>query len=234
MYYLGIVLAIICIIIGIYKVKYPFWSKQPVFHYHNLKYWMFPPGIIQHDKPEKNKFYNEKIEFSDYFSLDYSKKLKFIYFIRKNYMPHKHECYNPPKKGILNYFKNHNDKSYISLKMENNKILGCMSTRPLNCFIKDKKIDLHYVDFLCVDSKHRKKGIAPEVIYSHYLNHRNKHKSVVFLFKREGARTLIVPLTTYYNYMFDITYWDKKVRFDEPTLNSILITKNNMYLLYNP
>ena len=115
--------------------------------------------------------------------------------------------------------------------MENNKILGCMSTRPLNCFIKDKKLDLHYVDFLCVDKKHRKKGIAPEVIYSHYLNHRNKHKSVVFLFKREGARTLIVPLTTYYNYMFDITYWDKKVRFDEPTINSILITKNNMYLL---
>ena len=31
---------------------------------------------------------------------------------------------------------------------------------------------------------------------------------------------------TYYNYMFDITYWDKKVEFDEPTLNSILITKN--------
>ena len=231
MYYLGIVLAIICVIIGIYKVKYPFWSKQPVFHYHNLKYWMFPPGIIQHDKPEKNKFYNEKIEFSDYFSLSHSKKLKFVYFIRKNFMPHKHECYNPPKNGVLNYFKNHNDKSYISLKMENNKILGCMSTRPLVCFIKNNKMDLHYVDFLCVDSKHRKKGIAPEVIYSHYLNHRNKHKSVVFLFKREGAKTLIVPLTTYYNYMFDITYWDRKVRFDEPTLNSILITKNNMYLL---
>ena len=115
--------------------------------------------------------------------------------------------------------------------MKNNKILGCMSTRPLVCFIKNNKMDLHYVDFLCVDSKHRKKGIAPEVIYSHYLNHRNKHKSVVFLFKREGAKTLIVPLTTYYNYMFDITYWDRKVRFDEPTLNSILITKNNMYLL---
>ena len=31
--------------------------------------------------------------------------------------------------------------------------------------------------------------------------------------------------------MFDITYWDKKVQFDEPILNSILITKNNMYLL---
>ena len=31
--------------------------------------------------------------------------------------------------------------------------------------------------------------------------------------------------------MFDITYWDKKVRFDEPQLKSILITKNNMYLL---
>ena len=40
--------------------------------------------------------------------------------------------------------------------MENNKILGCMSIRPLTCF-KNNKMDLHYVDFLCVDSKHRKK-----------------------------------------------------------------------------
>ena len=31
--------------------------------------------------------------------------------------------------------------------MENNKILGCMSTRPLTCFIKNNKMDLHYSRF---------------------------------------------------------------------------------------
>ena len=41
------------LLIAIYKLKFPFWSRQPVFHFHNLKYWLFPPGIIQHGKPEK-------------------------------------------------------------------------------------------------------------------------------------------------------------------------------------
>ena len=72
--------------------------------------------------------------------------------------------------------------------MENNKILGCMSTRPLSCFIKNNKMDFITWIFCVWIVIIGKKGIAPEVIYSHYLNHRNKHKSVVFLFKREGAK----------------------------------------------
>ena len=40
---------------------------------------------------------------------------------------------------------------------------------------------LYYVDYLCVHSRHRKKGIAPKTIYSHYVNHRYKHNNVIFL-----------------------------------------------------
>ena len=55
---IGIIVIIIVIILG-YRLKYQFWSRQPVFHYHNLKYWLFPPGIIQHKRPEKNKLNNK-------------------------------------------------------------------------------------------------------------------------------------------------------------------------------
>ncbi len=58
----------------IYKLKYPFWSRQPVFHYHNLKYWLFPPGIIQHNNPIKNKFYNSEIYFAQYENITAQKK----------------------------------------------------------------------------------------------------------------------------------------------------------------
>ena len=61
-----IIVAVVVIFVIIYKLKFPFWSKQPVFHYHNLKYWVFPPGIINHDKPKKNKFYDNKIYFNTY------------------------------------------------------------------------------------------------------------------------------------------------------------------------
>jgi hypothetical protein len=108
-----------------------------------------------------------------------------------------------------------------------------MSTRPLDCYIDDKKLSLGYVDFLCVHKKYRKKGIAPKVIYSHYVNSRYKDKNTVFLFKREGAATLIVPLTVYKNYLFDIFYWDKLVKFDQPNIRTILINKQNFhYFVY--
>ena len=61
------VIVIIVLLIMVYKIKYKFWSRQPVFHYHNLWYWLFPPGIIQHSKPSKDKFYDRKLYFNDYF-----------------------------------------------------------------------------------------------------------------------------------------------------------------------
>ena len=45
------------------KIRYRFWSTQPVFHIHNLYYWLFPPGIIQHSLPPITKFYDPFIEF---------------------------------------------------------------------------------------------------------------------------------------------------------------------------
>ena len=194
-----------------------------------------PPGIIQHHKPEKDKYYNKDIYFDTYFSTPTKKKILFSHFINAHYLPHKNEKYSPPKNGVLNYFKAHNNKSYLSMMYDKNtfKLIGTMSTRPLDCFIKDKKLSLYYVDFLCVHQKHRKKGIAPQIIYSHYVNSRNKNKNTVFLFKREGAATLIVPLTAYKNYLFDIFYWDKLVKFDQPNIKTILINKQNFhYFIY--
>lgn len=228
-----LVITIILLIIVIYKLKYPFWSKQPVFHYHNIKYWLIPPGIIQHSQPEKNKYYDSKIYFDTYENILTQKKALFANFIKKHYLPHKAERYYPPKMGVLNFFKHHNKKAYLSMiydKNNVNKLIGTMSSRPLTCFIGNNKLSLQYVDFLCVHKKYRKMGVAPKIIYSHYVNARNNIDNSVFLFKREGDSTLIVPLTTYKNYFFDTYYWDKFVTFDQPNINTILITNQTFNL----
>ena len=51
------------IIIGYitYKVKYGYWTKQPVFHYHNIFYWYNPPGVIEKGDVQISKYYNSKI-----------------------------------------------------------------------------------------------------------------------------------------------------------------------------
>ena len=70
-----------------FKFKYRFWSRQPVFHYHNIRYWLFPPGIIQHGQPERNKFYNSKIFFDYYRRISTEKKALFATFIQKHFLP---------------------------------------------------------------------------------------------------------------------------------------------------
>jgi len=236
MYILLGIVSIILLIVVIYKIKVPFWSKQPVFHFHNIKYWLIPPGIIQHKKPEKNKFYDSKIFWNTYGNTPTELKAQFAYFIKRHYLPYKQEKYNPSKMDVLNFFKYHNRKSHLSIMYDKNnskKIIGTMSTRPLDCYIKNKKLAIGYVDFLCVHQKYRKKGIAPKIIYSHYVNCRNKNSEHVFLFKREGDVTLIVPLTAYNNYLFNIFYWDKLVKFDEGNIRTILIGKNTFkYFIY--
>ena len=107
MYLVLTIISIIVLLIAIYKLKFPFWSRQPVFHFHNLKYWFFPPGIIQHGKPEKDKFYDKNIYFDTYSNTPTKKKVLFAQFIKGHFLPHKTEKWSPPTKGVLNYFKGH-------------------------------------------------------------------------------------------------------------------------------
>ena len=52
---------LIIFIIYIYiRMKYGFWVVQPVFHVYDFMYMLKPPGIINHNLPEKNKYTNFK------------------------------------------------------------------------------------------------------------------------------------------------------------------------------
>ena len=227
-----ILILILLILYFYYKLKYPFWSRQPVFHMHNLWYWYDPPGIIQKEKPEMNKFYKVDIEFDSFNNISSEKKRLFVEFIKNNYLPEKIEQYNPSEKSIMNYFTGHNDKAFLSLHYKNRfskfkNIISCMTTRPLECYINNDKFTLYYVDYLCVHKKERKKGIAPITIYSHYANHRFQHDNTVFCFKRERDTTLIVPLMVYKTYFFDISRWDKDVTFDQSYIMTYKLSNQN-------
>ena len=66
LYAIMIIILILITLYLYYKFKHPFWSRQPVFHIHNLLYWYDPPGIIQQGKPERNKYYKADIEFDSF------------------------------------------------------------------------------------------------------------------------------------------------------------------------
>ena len=69
-----------------------------------------------------------------------------------------------------------------------------MTSRPITCTINNNSINVGYVDFLCVHKKHRKKGIAQKIIYTHAVQASQNMENPIFLFKREGKLNFIVPL----------------------------------------
>ena len=119
MWILYILLAIIIIFLSamiFIKVKYGFWASQPVFHVYNFNYMMWPPGIINHDLPErKNKYNNFKnIETIVFDELSEIKTNKLVQFIRQHYLQNKENVFAPEKQNVVPYFHSHNVKSFYT------------------------------------------------------------------------------------------------------------------------
>ena len=251
--YIFFFVAIIILIIYSYiRIKYGFWVLQPVFHIYDFGYMIFPPGIIRHQLPEKNKYTNFKnIETIVYSELSDIKINKLVNFIRHNYLRNKDNIFTPKAENIIPYFKGHNTKSFVSFYNEDNllvdtknkthitevKIVGIMTSRPIHVFINngdnDAKFDAYYVDYLCVDKLLRKKGIAPQIIQTHHYNQSHINKEIrVSLFKREDDLTGIIPLCVYSTVGFNVHKWRKPVPL---TSNYKLVEANeqNIHLLFD-
>lgn len=117
--------------------------------------------------------------------------------------------------------------------VEDDKLIGLITSRPIHISIDKENIqmDAYYVDYLCVDKTHRKKGIAPQLIQTHYYNHRYHNKNIsVCLFKREEELTGIVPLCVYSTYGFSVYTWTKPT-IVIPPYTIIEINPKNIHLL---
>ena len=250
LYYICLLVIIILIIIyGYIKVRFRFWSIQPVFHFYDFYWYIFPCGIISQELPEKNKYCNfkninvRKIEDVKDFQMS-----RIIRFIQNNYLQNKENKYLPNKENFIPYFTSHNSSCFISIyskqelkegkndeRIMNNKIISIMTTRPLHVFInngdKNALFDVYYVDYLCVDKNHRKKGIAPEIIQTHEYTQRLLNKNIkISLFKREDELTGIVPLCVYKTYGFEMRDW-KNPPILPIEISLIEIGKENLYHL---
>lgn len=249
------IIIIIFIIIAYIRIKFGFWAIQPVFHVYDIRYMIWPPGIINHELPTINKYTNLKdIKMYNFNSLSDVKINKMTNFIKINYLQNKENVFIPESNNIIPYFKGHyypalitfynNDILLQDLKkgttINDEKIIGLMTTRPIyvtinlnNDYNTETKFEAYYVDYLCVDKTKRKQGIAPQIIQTHhyYQSHMVKNISVS-LFKREEELTGIVPLCFYYTYGFPVKKWYKP-----PELHAVYklieINQQNIHKLYD-
>jgi GNAT superfamily N-acetyltransferase len=232
-YYGYIALGTLFFILAVYiyiRLSYGFWYYQPVFHVYDFYYYLFPCGIINQELPQKNRYTNITNVKTTYFNkVKSSTKLTdFINFIQVHFLRNGNNIFLPQKQNVVPYFHGHNNPSFFTFYYDkqliqdtktnelipHNKIVGVITARPLHIMIlnggKNATFYAYYVDYLCIDKANRKKGIAQQIIQTHYYNQRHMHKKIhVDLFKREGDLTGIVPLCVYTTYGFFKGNWIK-------------------------
>jgi len=120
-YYYLIFFFIIIIIFRLYvKITYKFWAYQPVFHYYNLLYWIYPIGIINKELPESNKFCNFiNITTKNLFDYTDTEIEEIINLLKIHYNRNSDANYLPNKNNFINHFIGHTSKSYISVYNNN-------------------------------------------------------------------------------------------------------------------
>lgn len=211
------------------KIKYPFWSIQPVMHVYDIYAWFFKRGIIRPELPLQNKYCDfKRVETRSFDKVTDLLVTDFVHLVQTHFLRNKGNAFSPRKNNIVPYFIGHGAPSYWSFYWEkellllnptlsteiidHNKLLGVMSGRPLHVTIyrfgERAGFDVYYIDYLCVDKGHRARGIAPTLIQTHEYNQSVLNTSIqVSLFKREGVLTGIVPLCVYDTYIFSMTGW---------------------------
>ena len=257
-FYIFLTIIVIYLICNAYiRINMHFWHTQPVFHIYNLRYWINPPGIINSEPPESNKFVNlinNKLvtinSDSSTINTNSIELIKICNFIKDYYLIHADATYNPSEEDILAYLHCSNEPSFFNiyqepkimfenglpLKCSQQEIIGITSSRVLNVrlFCNEKKIisfPSYYVDNLCIKPEYRKKDIPPQMIQTFYYNVSRTNKKVnTYLFKREGQLNAIVPLVYYETYSFDITYLHSDYLLN-PSMNLIEIGVQQLNIL---
>jgi len=151
---------------------------------------------------------------------------KFLNLVRGHFLRNDENEFLPHQCNIMPYFKGHNSPCFFSFywekvllqdslssSVEDRKLIGCITSRPLHVKInngnKDAFFDAHYMDYLCVDKHSRKKGIAAQIIQTHEYNQCHVANQIqIGLFKREDSLIGIVPLTVYPTYGFSMRKWN--------------------------
>jgi GNAT superfamily N-acetyltransferase len=247
-----ILIVLLILIYGYLRAKFGFWALQPVFHIYDIGYFFYKPGIVQHELPEKNKYTNFKnIETLMHTKLSNYQWKKLVDFIQLHYLKNRENVFLPKKENILPYFYGHNGPCFITfynqehmlydtkkeMPITDNKIISIITSRPVHVIIHGQGVDdypsfdAYYVDYLCVDEKYRKKGIAPQMIQTHNYNQRHLNKKIsVCLFKREEELTGIIPLCVYKTYGFQVTTWTKPMELS-PFYKWVEINETNFHFL---
>ena len=204
------------------RIRYPFWSTQPVFHtYDYLRYLTRTPFQIHtqlYSKSYKNDANVKTIKFLDMDDKDVDKIVNLLQshyvesdqilsFINKQtltdtfsgqFYPSYISFYNKDKLNVV-----YDETGAVTIQNTPN-IVGCMTGRSIHMFILDKSDIIHekpgyYWDYICVHRDYTHENLGRKMIQSHDMHQRSNTKDIgMSLFKKEiNLCEGVVPLVKY-------------------------------------
>ena len=210
-----VILSIIVILVIYIKLRYPFWSSQPVYHTYDFFRWIYlmiawkhiDPYIIQ-SKVIKTRFVSlDKVITIPYTDLSSVQESEFVDLL---------QCHSFSSESIMNILDKTTIQSLLigmsyvsffqedrlSIDLSNNAIvvakkdtIGCMSSRPIQCIVSGIKTPGYFWDHICVnrsrekDGKIPRKNIAYKMIQTHEYRQRLMQPNVAAsVFKKEGFK----------------------------------------------
>ena len=189
------------------KVKYPFWSLQPIFHKYDFwRYFKHKHVIIVEKNRLLNRFYNDSIKTMKYQELANDSTNEYIDFIHCNYIESDRVLMTADKNYFDSYFTGLTKSSFISTLKEKD-VIASIASRPLHLFHNDIQHEIYYIDMVCIKRNEKKcESIFLELFHTHLFNQmRIECKSKSFIFKKEiELIEELVPLIKFTSYLFHI------------------------------
>ena len=249
----SIVVSLIIVVFHLYnKLKYRFWSIQPIKHSYNIFHNLGNNSyVIQKELPKINRYTNIvdiKTKSLDKYTDNERKEI--ISFIKKYYLQTDNFHYSPQQDNIFPYLDFSNHKGFISIYyrptyiIENNAVkndneyIGIITARVLYInFNNIKMVPAYYTEHLSIKPEYRdkNKGIngdfIPKLLQTHiyHIRHAN-HKISVGLLKFYNKPHIIKPLTTVYISGFQIKTLTLR-NMPHPKFNLIEISNSHSTLL---
>ena len=207
--YLIIIISVtITILTSMYKIKHPFWDKQPVMRDKTTKV-----GLIS-----KNPKFNIKLKTNQKLHINNYSFNKIYSFLDKNFSNN----YNINEIYFKYIFNKSN--SYNITLTEDDNIIGFIHCDPIDIMYNNHKIKFNYVDYLCISPEHRKRYTATILI-----------ASIINMFSRDTA--FMFKIDKYklpFQHILKSFYYVKDLRALKPKLQTNVerITPFNFYKYY--
>jgi hypothetical protein len=199
------IIFVLVIYITYIKIRYPFWSGQPVLHSYGLRLrWRKTPYYVYPNSPVKTKFCDfENVNTESYIECSLLDKNNLLNMIQCYYISTEKLLYTLQPMNMDALFTSNRELSYVSffneyrIDFSMNQILemtsvkkpiAAITSRYVNFYVAEqgaaaaeefyKLYPMYYVDYLSVNRHRDVKNISRKLLQTHEYNTRLKNPNV--------------------------------------------------------